>query len=54
MDFDLLYDAQIMKAQCLWRSDQPLEAVKNFRIAQRYKDREGNGKKGPKFTTAQL
>jgi len=36
MDFELLYDTHMLKAQCLWRSNQPLEAVKNFKTAKRY------------------
>ena len=35
-NYELLYDTHMLKAQCCWRLNMPLEAVKNFNIAARY------------------
>lgn len=35
-NFELLYDTHMLKAQCYWRLNMPLDAVKNFNIAARY------------------
>ena len=36
IDYTLLRDAHMLKAQCYWRTEQPLEAVKSFGQASRY------------------
>lgn len=36
-DIALFYDSMMMKAQCQWRSNQPIDAVKSFNTAIRTK-----------------
>ena len=45
LDLDLFYDVYMLKAQCLYRTNRPLESVISFNTAQRYKRPEKKAKK---------
>lgn len=54
-NFELLYDSHILLAMCYWRmepssSNSPLQAVKNFKLASRYKQWAMTNTAAPKST----
>lgn len=55
-DFELLHDTYMLKAQCYYRSNDPLECVKNLNLANKFQDWRSLQESGQKnlLTTAKL